>query len=123
MIDNMPSQAKIDLFWQTFNAGYSVTYSMSLAKITGKQYRAFLDSSEEARNRIQAYKEEKHLSRKCNYKGIQLTYEQCARLGLKKEFEESEYRKEQIERTKQILESISEIKVNVKNDLLPRGIS
>ena len=123
-VNNMPSQEQIKIFHELFDGGWSITYSMSKARISGQRYKAFIDSDKDLKARIEKYKYNKRRTTKCTYEGRPLSYAECEHLGIEKEFIAAKEKADNMERTKAIIESIKYIQVDIPHDenLLPRGL-
>lgn len=119
----MPHQEQIDQFYELFNNGWSITYSMSKARISGKQYKSFIASDPDLKARIDEYKYNKRRTTKCTYEGRKLSYSEFESLGLKKEYQSAQDKMNSIERTKAVIESIRYIPVELPETSysLPRG--
>lgn len=117
-----PRQNQIDTFNKLLDEGWSVTYAMSKAKITGVQYTNFLKKDDEARARIAEYKKAKTEGRRYSYAGIPLTLNQLKEAGLENDYYNMKLRLEYEERTKLEMEKLLDFKLKQSCSELPRGI-
>jgi len=77
-----PKPEQIKTFNELFDAGWSITYAMSKARITGVQYVNFLNNCPLTREKVELYKKTKKRYNKAYFGGTPLTVSQHLELGI-----------------------------------------